>query len=73
LVVGHIDGRYTEPLLQSPDLGPQFDTKIGFEMAEWLVHQEHGRLANQRPADADSLLLAARKPARPARHQRLDV
>src|ERR1700756_1188062 len=40
-------------------------------MTQWLIHQEHGGLADKGPTYADALFLTAGKPARPTTHQRL--
>ena len=41
------------------DLGAGLDAELGVEVRERLVHEEHGRLADDRPAERDALALAA--------------
>ena len=40
-------------------LGSGLDPKFGIEVGQWFVEQEHRRLADNRAADGDTLLLAA--------------
>ena len=59
LVVGHVDRCGAEPALQLDDLAAGAAAQLGIEVAEGLIHQEHGRLAGDRPAQGHPLLLAA--------------
>ena len=59
LVVGDVDERRAQPLVEAGDLGPGLDAELGVEVRERLVHEEHGRLADDRPAERDALALAA--------------
>ena len=46
LVVGDVDGRGAEPVLQVGDLVAHLHAQLGVEVRERLVHQERGRLAH---------------------------
>ena len=59
LVVGDVDGRRLEPVLDPRDLGPHLHAQLRVEVGERLVHQERARLADDRPAHRDPLALAA--------------
>ena len=59
LVVGDVDDRRAEALVEAGDLGARLDAQLGVEVGERLVHQEDGRLADDRPAERDALALAA--------------
>ena len=61
LVVGDVDGRRLEALVEPGELGAGLDAQLGVEVRERLVHEEHGRLADDRPAERDALALAARQ------------
>ena len=64
LVVGDIDGRRLQPLVQRLDLRAHLHAKLRIEVRQRLVEQEHLRIANDRPAHRDALPLAAGKLAR---------
>ena len=64
LVVGDVHGRRPEALVESRDLGAGLDAELRVEVGQRLVHQEHGRLADDRPAERDALALAAGQLAR---------
>ena len=72
LVVGHEDHRRPELALERLELGPGVDPQLGVEVRERLVHQEHPRLADDRPGQGDALLLAAGELGRPARQEVAD-
>src|SRR5207253_31676 len=55
------------------DLAPHLHAQLGIEVGERLVEEEHRRLADDRPAEGDALLLAARELPRPMLEQRLDA
>ncbi len=59
LVVGDVDGRRLEPVLDPRDLGPHLHAQLRVEVRERLVHQEGLRLAHDRAAHRDPLALAA--------------
>ena len=59
LVVGDVDHRGAEALVEARDLGAGLDAQLGVEVGQRLVHQEHGGLADDRPAERDALPLAA--------------
>ena len=59
--------------MQPGDLAPHLHAQLGIEVGERLVEEEHRRLADDRPAEGDALLLAARELPRPMLEQRLDA
>ena len=59
LVVGDVDDRRPEPLVEAGDLGAGLDAQLGVEVRERLVHEEDRGLADDRPAERDALALAA--------------
>ena len=71
LVVGDVDHRRAQRLVQTGDLDAHADAELGVEIGERLVEQEDLRLAHDRPADRHALALAARKFARLALQERL--
>ena len=71
LVVGDVERRHAEPPLDAQHLTAHLHAQVGVEVRERLVHEEHGRLAHERPAHCDALALAAGELARLAqRHLR---
>ena len=64
LVVGDVDGGRADLLLQPLDLAARLHAQLGVEVGERLVHQEHLRVAHERAAERDALLLAAGELAR---------
>ena len=73
LVVGDVDHRVGELLVQPLDLDAQFRAQLGVEVGQRLVEQEHVDVAHQRAADGDALALAAGELRRLALEQRLDL
>ena len=73
LVVGDVDGRRPEALVDPGDLGAGLDAELRVEVRQRLVHQEHRRLADDRPAERDALALAARQLLRLAVEQLLEA
>ena len=71
LVMGHIDHRDPQTLLQGADLAAQLLPKLGIQIGERLVEQANRRLGDQSPAERDALLLAAGKLRGLAPQQRL--
>ena len=63
LVVGDVDRRGAQPVLELGDLGAHLDAELGVEIAERLVHQEDRRLTHDGAAHGDALALAARELA----------
>ena len=59
LVVGDVDHRVAELLVQPLDLDPELGAELGVEVGQRLVEQEDVDVAHQRPADGDALALAA--------------
>ena len=70
LVVGDVDGRGLQALMQFLDLGAHGDAKLGVEIRERLVEQENLRITHDRPAHGDALTLPAGELARIAVEQR---
>jgi hypothetical protein len=64
LVVGDVEHGRAQVLLDPLQLQAQVVAQLGVERGQWLVHQGHGRLAHQRPADCHSLHLPAGKARR---------
>ena len=73
LVVGHVDDGRLEALVEPRDLGAGLDAQLGVEVGERLVHQEDGRLADDRPTERDALALAAGQLLRLAIEQLLEL
>ena len=73
LVVSDVDRRRAELVLELRDLGPHLDTQLGVEVRERLVHEEDLRVADDRSAHRDPLLLASRKLPGLAREIRRQV
>ena len=69
LVVGDVDGRGLQPLVQFLDLGAHLHAQLGVEIRQRLVEQEHLRVAHDGAAHGDALALAAGKLARKALEQ----
>ena len=44
--------------MEAGDLGSRLDAEFGIEVGQRLVHEEHGRLADDRPTEGDALSLA---------------
>ena len=59
LVVGDVDHRGPEALVEAGDLGARLDAQLGVEVGQRLVHEEHRGLADDGPAERDALPLAA--------------
>ncbi len=72
LVVGHVDRRDADAVVQPLELGPHLDAELGVQVRERLVQQEHLGLANERPAHRHALALAARELPRPPAEQVLE-
>ena len=66
LVVGDVDHRRLELLVQLADLEPHRAAQRGVEVGQRLVEQEGRRLAHDGAADGDALALAAGELAGPA-------
>src|SRR5881409_346750 len=73
LVVGHVNRRYPEDLLQFFQLRPHVDPELGVEIAQRLVHEEDLRLADDCAADRDPLPLASTELAGLAPEEGLDL
>ncbi|EON32400.1 phenol hydroxylase [Gordonia terrae C-6] len=57
LVVGHVDGRGAQSLLQLRDLGPHLHTQLRVEIRQRLVHQERLGRPHDRASHRDTLPL----------------
>ena len=66
LVRGGVDHGHAELAVQALELGAGVVAELGIEVGQRLVEQQQARPADQRAADRDPLLLAARERARPA-------
>ncbi len=69
LVVRDVHHRHSELLLQLADLGAHALAQLRIEVRQRLVHQAYRRLGDDRPAERDALLLAARELRRLARQK----
>src|SRR5215207_10103065 len=58
LVVGHVDGRGADPVVQLGDLRPHLHPELGVEVGEGLVHKERLRLTDYGPTQGHPLPLA---------------
>jgi hypothetical protein len=61
LVVGHVDHRRAELLLQARDLGAHLNAQLGVEVRQRLVHEERRRVAHDGAPHRHALALAARE------------
>ncbi len=73
LVVGDVDRGDVEVVLHLGDLGAHLHPQLGVQVGQWLVHEEHLRLADDRPAHRDPLPLAAGELLGPAVQQRAEL
>ena len=73
LVVGDVEAGRTEAAMELLNLEAHLHAKLGVEIRQRLVEQEHGRFAHDRSAHSDALALAAGKLARLALEQRAEL
>ena len=73
LVVGHVDGRDAELLLELADLGAHLHADLRVEVRERLVEQQDVRVEHERPRQRHALLLTARELSRVARLEAREV
>ena len=73
LVVGDVDHRRAERLVQLRQLDAHLHAQHRIEVGQRLVEQEDLRLAHQRAADGDALALAAGQLRRLAVHQLVEL
>ena len=59
--MGDVDHRHAELLLQRADLAPHLLAQLRVEVRQRLVHQADLGLGDDRAAERDALLLAARE------------
>ncbi len=69
LVVGDVDHRCGQSLVQAHQFQPHIDAQCCIEIGKRFVEQEDLRIAHDRPADGDTLPLAARQILRSAVEQ----
>src|SRR3546814_832155 len=69
LIVGHVDEGGLEPAVELDELSARLGAQLGVEVRHGLVHQEHGRLADDSSGQGDALALATRERARLAIEQ----
>ena len=69
LVVGDVDGRRPEALVQAGEFAAHARAQLRVEVRERLVHEERPRLADQRPPHRHPLTLTARQRRRLAVHE----
>jgi len=63
LVVGHVDRRHADPVVQAFELGAHLDAELRVQVRERLVEEEHLGFAHERASHRDPLALAARELA----------
>src|SRR5262249_35275754 len=73
LVVGYVDKRGPQALVQLADEGAGFDAELGVQARKRLVHQEHRWLPHQGTTYRHTLALTAGELARLTIQQLLDV
>ena len=73
LVVGDVDRRLVEPLIELLDLGAHLDPQLGVEIGKRLVEQEQRGIAHQRSSHGHALALAAGKLGGLAAKQAFDL
>ena len=69
LVMGDVDEGLSKLLVQALQLAPHGNAQGHVEVAQWFVHQEHGRLADDGAAQRHPLALSSGKLPRPAVEQ----
>src|SRR5215217_534921 len=72
LIMGDVDGRHADPVVEFGDLRPHLHPELGVEVGEGLVHQEGFRLADDGPTEGNPLPLAARERLRLPVEEALD-
>src|SRR5690625_1401869 len=73
LVVGDVDGRYTQVLVQLGDGGAHLDAQLGVEVGERLIHEEHGRFTHDGTTQGHTLALTTGELAWTALQQVFDL
>ena len=63
LVVGHVDRRHAETLVQLRELCSHRDAQLGVEVGKGLVHQERLGVPHDRPPHRDALALPSESAA----------
>ena len=72
LIVGDVQRRRPQLLVQPRDVRPHLDAQLGVEIAQGLVHQERLGRAHDRPPQRNPLALTATQGARPPSEQLAD-
>src|SRR4029077_18232473 len=72
LVVGYVDRRCLQTLMQLLDLGAHLHSELGVEVRQRLVEEKDARVTNDRTARRHTLSLAAGKLPRITPEQRLE-
>jgi hypothetical protein len=72
LVVGDVDRRHAEAVVEPCELAAHADAELGVEVRQRLVHEESRRLTADRPPHRDALALAAGERVRPSAKQVLE-
>ena len=73
LVVGDVDHRRVQLQVEAFQLGAHLHPQLGVQIGERLVHQKRLRVADQRAAQRDALLLPAGELARMAVEEMVDA
>ena len=73
LIVRHVQRRHPERALELADLGAHLHAKLGVQIRERLVHEERGRVTDDRPSHRDPLTLTAGERSRLALEEVLEV
>src|SRR5262249_38949487 len=73
LVMGHINHRGIETLVELDQLSTHIDPQLGVQVTQWLIKQEDFRLPHNRPAYCDALPLSTRELLRLAVEQIADT
>jgi hypothetical protein len=69
LVMGDVDDRHAESLLEIANLPAHFASKSRVQVGQGFIHQAERVFGDDRPGERDSLALAARELGRLARKQ----
>ena len=73
LVVGHVDRRDAEVVLDPRDLGPHLHSQLRVEVRQRFVHQERLRVPHDRPTHRNPLPLAPGERGRLAVEQLVEA
>ena len=59
LIVGHVNHRRADFLVQTRNFHPHFHAQFGIEVRQWFVEQKHLGATHNGAPDRDTLTLAA--------------